>query len=333
MATAENGPLRDPSVPRASARGRVRFNLSGASTDMAIAELSALYSGRDWSAHATDRPFSYRYTAVGDDDVTLRRAQFSGAVTGAVPPTDDYIVQWLTAGEGTPDVLQDRVPMVLDIPMLLPTAREFVFEYADHDQRLVHMSRRLVHEVADELFHTGPVSDLGINHLHPLDPAAVTRWRSSLHTLSRELRDGAGNDLILYALSHATTVEFLQMYPPLVRALPAVVFLPRRARLRAAVEYIHEHIAEPLRVTDIAAAAGLSVRATQEAFQLSLGQSPLHYVQHLRLERVRHDLLHADPGTSSVREVARRWGFEHLGRFSAAYRSAFSEYPRTTLRR
>jgi AraC-like DNA-binding protein len=340
MVTVDDGPLHQSSVCAQPAWHEVRIEAAGSSPDAAVAELSGFYSGHDWAAAATDRPFAYRYSAVGDGDVTLRRARFSGAVRGAVPPSDDYIVQWLTAGEGTPDVLEDRVPMVRDVPMLLPTAREFVFEYADHDQRLVHMSRRLVHEVADELFHTGPVSDLGINHLHPLDPAAITRWRSSLHLLSRELRDGGGDGgrggdggLVRSALSRAVVVAFLQMYPPRVVALPAAVFLPRRERLRAAVEYIHEHIAEPLRVADIAAAAGFSVRATQEAFQRSMGRSPLHYVQHVRLHRVRQDLLHADPETSSVRAVAHRWGFDHLGRFSAAYRVAFGEYPRTTLRR
>jgi AraC-like DNA-binding protein len=63
------------------------------------------------------------------------------------------------------------------------------------------------------------------------------------------------------------------------------------------VEDIHEHITEPLRVTDIAAAAGFSLSATQEAFQHSIGRSPLHY------------LPHADPETSSVREVAHQWGW------------------------
>jgi AraC-like DNA-binding protein len=337
MATVDDGPLHRSSVgaqPAQPAWHDVRIEAAGSSPDAAVAELSGFYSGHDWAAAPTGQPFAYRYSAVGDGDVTLRRAQFSGAIRGAVPPTDDYIVQWLTAGEGTPDVLHDRVPMVRDVPMLLPTAREFVFEYADHDQRLVHLSRRLVHEVADELFHTGPVDDLGTDHLHPLDPAAIARWRGSLHLLSRELREGTdGGGLVRSTLSRDVVVAFLRMYPPRVVALPAAVYLPRRERLRAAVEYIHEHVTEPLRVADIAAAAGFSVRATQEAFQHSIGRSPLHYLQHVRLQRVRQDLLRADPETSSVREVALRWGFDHLGRFSAAYRVAFDEYPRATLRR
>lgn len=100
-----------------------------------------------------------------------------------------------------PDVTQDRVPLQLDVPMLFPTCREFVFEYEDYDQRLVHMSRRLVHEVADEMFHTGQVTDLGIDHLRPLDPTAITQWRSSLSLLSRELRTGGVDTLLWHTLT------------------------------------------------------------------------------------------------------------------------------------
>jgi AraC-like DNA-binding protein len=314
-------------------RSTVRLEATGGSPDAAVVDLSGFYAGRHWSAHSTGRPFSYRYTAVGDADVTLRRSQISGSIRGLIPASDDYIVQWLTAGRGIPDVVHDRVPMVGDVPMLFPTAREFVFEYRDYDQRVVHMSRRLVHEVADELFHTGDVPDLGIDHLRPLDPAAVTRWRSSLSLLSRELRDGGVESLLWHTLTHGTAAAFLRMYPPTVTPLPPAVLLPRRARLRAAVEYVHEHVAEPLTVSDVAAAAGLSVRATQEAFQRHVGMTPLRYVQHVRLERARHALLQADPTTGSVQAVARAWGFAHLGRFSAAYRNAYGEYPRNTLRR
>jgi AraC-like DNA-binding protein len=52
----------------------------------------------------------------------------------------------------------------------------------------------------------------------------------------------------------------------------------------------------------------------------------------VRLEKVREDLARAEPGTDSVTEVATRWGFLHLGRFAAAYRSAFGEHPSQTLR-
>lgn len=49
------------------------------------------------------------------------------------------------------------------------------------------------------------------------------------------------------------------------------------------------------------------------------------------MERARRDLLAADPQTGSVTEIAARWGFFHLGRFSRAYRSAYQELPSRTL--
>ncbi|GAA1491974.1 AraC family transcriptional regulator [Curtobacterium herbarum] len=316
----------------ADAVGPVRIEAAGSSSDAVVADVGRLYDGHDWEARTTDHPFAYRYSAVGDSDVTLRRSQIGGTIRGAIPRSADYVVQWITAGYGVPDVTEDRVPLQLDVPMLFPTAREFVFEYQDYDQRLVHMSRRLVHEVADELFHTGQVTDLGIDHLRTLDPAAITQWRSSLAMLSRELKTGGVDTLLWHTLTRGTAAAFLRMYPPTATALPPAVLLPRRTRLRAAVEYVHEHVAEPMSVSDIAEAAGLSVRATQEAFQRHLDQTPMTYLLRARLDRVRRDLLQADASATSVQDIARRWGFAHLGRFSAAYRNEFGEYPRATLR-
>jgi AraC-like DNA-binding protein len=41
----------------------------------------------------------------------------------------------------------------------------------------------------------------------------------------------------------------------------------------------------------------------------------------------------ASGSAASVSEVAFAYGFEHLGRFSIAYRARFGESPRETLRR
>ncbi|WIB77977.1 AraC family transcriptional regulator [Curtobacterium sp. MCPF17_002] len=310
----------------------VRIEAAGSSPEAAVVNLAGLYAGRHWAARTTERRFSYRHTALGDGDLTLRRSRIDGFIRGSIPPSDEYIVQWLTAGRGIPDVAQDRVPMAGDVPMLFPTAREFVFEYEDYDQRIVHMSRRLVHEVADELFHTGDVPDLGLDHLRTLDAGAVTRWRNGLALLSHELQAGGVDTLLWHNLTRASAAAFLRMYPPTVSTLPPAVLLPGRDRLRAAVEYIHEHAAEPMGVSVIARAAGLSVRGVQETFQRNLGQTPMRYLQTVRLDRVRRELQQLNPTADAVGSVARRWGFAHVGRFSAAYKTAFGEYPHTTLR-
>ena len=325
-------PAAVPSDDRTETRSAVRIEAHGTDPHAFVAEVGALYDGKGWAARPTDRAFSYRYTALGDETITLRRSRIDGFIRGAIPRTDDYVVQWITEGRAVPDVRQDRAPLSVGVPMLLPTAREFEFEFEDFDQRLVHLSRGLVHEVAEARFHVAPSADLGLDHLRRLDSTAVLRWRNQVALLARELHNGVGK-LLWQSLARDTAAAFLDLYPPTVTAVPAVLLAPRKARIRAAVEFLHAHADEPLTVSDIALAAGLSIRAVQEGFVRDLAVSPMAYLLRLRLERVRADLLQLDPATTTVQVVARRWGFAHLGRFSAAYRREFDEYPRTTLTR
>jgi AraC-like DNA-binding protein len=95
-----------------------------------------------------------------------------------------------------------------------------------------------------------------------------------------------------------------------------------------AVEHVHAHFAEPLTVTDLAAAAGSSVRRLQEAFDAHLGISPMAYLRQVRLDEARR-LLAA--GGTGVTDAAIACGFGHLGRFAAAYRERFGELPSATI--
>ena len=102
-------------------------------------------------------------------------------------------------------------------------------------------------------------------------------------------------------------------------------------RVTAATTYLHDHAHETVTTADIAAAAGLSVRGLQDTFQRELGCSPMVYLRGIRLDRARTELRTLPPGTASVADIARRCGFRHMGRFAAACRKRFSEYPYQTL--
>ncbi|UIR37428.1 AraC family transcriptional regulator [Rhodococcus sp. DMF-1] len=106
--------------------------------------------------------------------------------------------------------------------------------------------------------------------------------------------------------------------------LPAVV--------RRAVDFMDEHADEPLSVAQISRHLGVSVRALQLGFQTSLGTTPMRHLKRIRLQRVRRELVNADPQTAGVTEIARRWGFLHAGRFAGEYREAFGVSPSRDLR-
>jgi AraC-like DNA-binding protein len=82
---------------------------------------------------------------------------------------------------------------------------------------------------------------------------------------------------------------------------------------------------------EIVAACGVPGRTLIQHFRDFKGTSPMRYVRSARYEKVREVLCRAEHG-QSVTEIAARWGFSHLGRFSVEYRRRFGESPSETLR-
>lgn len=97
-------------------------------------------------------------------------------------------------------------------------------------------------------------------------------------------------------------------------------------------EYLRAHAHEPVSSAQLAEIAGCSLRGLYAGFQEFCGQSPMQFLRDLRLDRVRADLL-AGSASANVSSLALRWGFSHLGRFSAEYKARFGEHPSETLRR
>ncbi|MFL1464272.1 AraC family transcriptional regulator [Roseococcus sp. DSY-14] len=107
-------------------------------------------------------------------------------------------------------------------------------------------------------------------------------------------------------------------------AVPAYVF--------RAEEYMRANCAAPIRVSDIAGAAGCSVRTLNATFLRFRGQVPLAALCAIRLKQVHAELGSAREGTT-IAAIARRYGFTNASRFNAAFRRRFGEAPRDVVRR
>jgi AraC family ethanolamine operon transcriptional activator len=113
----------------------------------------------------------------------------------------------------------------------------------------------------------------------------------------------------------------------------------RYERMRAVQIFsaMRETIAAHLKAHDgipslgvIVRALGVSLRTLEYTCKSLLNVSPQRYLICLRLHGARRDI-RALAGSSSVMEIAFKWGFSHLGRFSIAYRQLFGELPSRTL--
>ena len=102
---------------------------------------------------------------------------------------------------------------------------------------------------------------------------------------------------------------------------------------RAARTFVDDRLDEDVlpTIVDICLALGVSERTLQYAFRDYVGMSPLAYLRVCRLNRVRADLASSDPASTTVTQVAMRFGFLHLGRFAGDYRRLFGVAPSETL--
>ena len=312
---------------------RVRIRALGRDLDAARIELAPLYDGVDWRADTTESDFTFRYTAAGDSGMSLRTSAIQGRLTGQIPPGDELVVQWISHGRAVVDDGHDAQQVRPGVPLLFPAHEQFTFTYEDYDQRIVHLSKERVAEVAAEQGHLGGAAGLRFDHTAPVTQEAVAAWRATVAEVSSALGAGQVSRVLWAELTRRTSLAFLGLYQPQGARLPPELLHPRNATLRQAVEFVHAHAHLPLTVVDIAASANLGVRAVQQMFQTALDRTPMGYLREVRLERVRDELLVSDVDATTVAVVARAWGFSHAGRFSATYAERFGEYPSDTLRR
>ncbi|PZE86777.1 AraC family transcriptional regulator [Curtobacterium sp. MCBD17_032] len=307
----------------------IRVDERGDDLDAAKQTLATAYAGIAWAADTTDTPFSYRYAAAGDASMTLRAVQFDGRLTGEMPQGDDFVVQWITRGSGVLDVGRNEIHLTPGQPQMWP-GHAFDFAFEDYDQRLVQVNRTAVDEIAAE--RGLAVSRTNFDHTARPDDGAMRQWRQTVQLISATTMDRNASPLLQAEMSRLAAVSLLELYPQATAEMPAELLLPQNARIRMVAEYVHAHAHLPITSTDLATLANLSLRALQVAFNRVLGMSPNAYIRSVRLSRIRQELLHADPVTTNVSDIARAWGFAHAGRFSAAYAQQYGEYPRDTLR-
>lgn len=113
-------------------------------------------------------------------------------------------------------------------------------------------------------------------------------------------------------------------------ALPAQGAAPAPSghgrRLNLALAYIERNLERPMKIAEVADAAGFSAPYFTELFRRMMGLSPLQYMIELRLQESRR-LLASDPRLS-VSEAAARVGFSDPKYFATAFRGRYGVTPR-----
>jgi AraC-like DNA-binding protein len=173
-------------------------------------------------------------------------------------------------------------------------------------------------------------------------PVSLTRGPGT--SLKRTLRyltqEGFCGDLLSRqrALGRMTEDLYLAaLKEALVRPSPLKMQADRNAlapRYVARAEaFLLENLQDTITLDDVARVSGVSAATLTAAFRAHKALSPMAWWRMQRLDRAYEALSLAGMTGDSVTTVGLTWGFNHLGRFSSAYKRRFGESPRQTLQR
>jgi AraC-like DNA-binding protein len=204
---------------------------------------------------------------------------------------------------------------------------------AESDILMLRISKALVERCL--VGHLGHALDQPLEFQLDFDWRKNSAWLGFVRYLAASaphFKSFASNTMLVNQLEQMAATLLLSCHAHSYsssRACKRMPLLPRH--VKRAQDYIDGHAHEPISVTHIAQAAGVSVRSLYAGFKDVLGTSPMQYLRELRLEKVRAELLGGSEG--NVAGVAHRWGFQHMGRFSGEYKKKYGESPVETMRR
>jgi AraC-like DNA-binding protein len=91
------------------------------------------------------------------------------------------------------------------------------------------------------------------------------------------------------------------------------------------LQYIGEHYRRRLNMSELAGQAGLSVRSLERNFLKTFNTTPLRYINRVRLQAVRHSLIHTNKPLSTISDEC---GFYDQSHMTAQFTKHFGVSPR-----
>lgn len=186
--------------------------------------------------------------------------------------------------------------------------------------RLKHKTGGIVLEI-DPLQLQRTLAEAGAGDKIELKPvfAAPDRQIALLLTAMREdIASGApAGKLYGESIGNAVATYLAQRYSGTAPKLLVYKGGLSRSQLNRVFEYIEEHLAEGVGLSDLAAAAELSVYHFARQFRQSTGMAPHQYVLQRKIERAKETL--RDP-RKSILEASARVGFDDQSHFTKTFR-------------
>ncbi|OII36674.1 hypothetical protein BIU98_17315 [Curtobacterium sp. MMLR14_010] len=315
-------------APRLGQRLDARRLSERAGTDRrdAVRLFEDLYGAED-VVFGRGEHFRWRHRTLRDGNVELVSSAVTTDRRGDLDASGWLTLGWTAGGGVGIDTGPDRVVTEPGIPVVFPVDRPYSVVTPAGVHHLVRIDLGFL-ETVGSVLGGGTRSGTGTFRLHPV-PDGLPGLRTALGAVATAAF-GDGDP-------HQARLSLqVQLAEWIVRAYGTRTGRRELGAGRSTVElaqaYLAEHCGDQVTLAHLCGATGVSARTLQTAFLRHTDSTPMTYLQHMRLDRVRIALQLADPGSVTVATVAREWGFRHMGRFAGTYLQRFGEYPGETLR-
>jgi len=319
-----------PDVAVALPRDDARYfrRVVGSDVDEALAFFTGDYDFRAPRVRRTRQRPHWDFAGVGDQRMSLRSSRFLVDLRTESQVDDQFLIAWLRSGSSTITHGGRSVDLEPGVPVVLPFAEAYELHHRDIGLNLVQLDRDHVRSIVGD-------PEFAFEAMRRPTAEGIRTWQAAVRAHASTWLDVEHEmtSTVQRTIADAFVAAALESFPQRDRWQATVRGNgPEHDRLRRALEYVHAHARDPIGTPEIAAAAGLSARGLQQSLRRHLDQTPGDLLRSVRLDGARKDLLRGDRDETSVADIARAWGFGHLGRFSATYRSRFGELPSESLR-
>lgn len=191
-----------------------------------------------------------------------------------------------------------HVPLAAGEGWILPSGSDGLCEFDDaHSWHAVQVGADLLADAG--LRHAGEVRPI-VGTIDPLLAALVQNLAS--------IEDDPGA-LYRETMDLAIAAQLARVLQPAPQGMRAIA----DHRLRRAIAYIHDNLAQNISLDALASEAAMSRYHFARAFTKALGQSPLQYVIAARMERAK---LRLKTLAAPVSDIAASVGYDDVSRFS-----------------
>jgi AraC-like DNA-binding protein len=254
-----------------------------------------------------------------------------------VSPPDDFLGLVTLSGTGTLTTAREQLQFSTGDVLLDPTDLPYTADMHDSAFAVVRVPRRVLGDLAEE--HTGlPAGDLRFESVAPASASAGAVWSQTVSFIGRQLLGSEITEISPIMAQEMTRLAAAALLETFPNTAMTAAYIPGPGRVppatvRRAAAFIDANAGQPVTVTEIAAAAGVTARALQYAFPRHYGITMTGYVRRVRLERAHRQLQAADPTMgATVADIATRWGWANPANFATAYRKQYGVPPSHTLR-